>query len=56
MAAPATRSGKFRLLTVTNSHDLERYGTHLVLEAYWAWPFQRREGGPEFGLLFSPGW
>ncbi len=31
-------------------------GGILVLEAYWAWPFQRREGGPEFGLLFSPGW
>jgi hypothetical protein len=33
-----------------------RPGGILVLEAYWAWPFQRREGGPEFGLLFSPGW
>jgi GT2 family glycosyltransferase len=29
------RRGPCRLLTVTNSHDLERYGTLLLLEAYW---------------------
>jgi glycosyltransferase involved in cell wall biosynthesis len=35
VAAPPRRSGTLRLLTVTNSHDLERYGTKLALEAYW---------------------
>lgn len=29
------RRGACRLLTVTNSHDLERYGTLLLLDAYW---------------------
>jgi GT2 family glycosyltransferase/glycosyltransferase involved in cell wall biosynthesis len=29
------RSDAFRFLTVTNSHDLERYGTTLLLDAYW---------------------
>jgi GT2 family glycosyltransferase/glycosyltransferase involved in cell wall biosynthesis len=29
------RPGGFRFLTVTNSHDLARYGTPLLLEAYW---------------------
>jgi glycosyltransferase involved in cell wall biosynthesis len=33
--APHRQSGSFRFLTVTNSHDLERYGTRLVLDAYW---------------------
>jgi GT2 family glycosyltransferase/glycosyltransferase involved in cell wall biosynthesis len=32
---PARRSGPFRFLTVTNSHDLERYGTLPLLDAYW---------------------
>jgi GT2 family glycosyltransferase len=32
---PPRGSGPFRFLTVTNSHDLERYGTKLLLEAYW---------------------
>ena len=32
--APARQSGTFRFLTVTNSHDLERYGTKLLLDAY----------------------
>ena len=31
---PARRSSTFRFLTVTNSHDLERYGTIAALEAY----------------------
>jgi GT2 family glycosyltransferase/glycosyltransferase involved in cell wall biosynthesis len=32
---PASRSGsRFRFLTVTNSHDLERYNTQAVLDAY----------------------
>jgi GT2 family glycosyltransferase/glycosyltransferase involved in cell wall biosynthesis len=31
---PARRSARFRFLTVTNSHDLGRYGTLAVLEAY----------------------
>jgi GT2 family glycosyltransferase/glycosyltransferase involved in cell wall biosynthesis len=30
-----TRRGPCRLLTVTNSHDLERYGTLLLLDTYW---------------------
>jgi GT2 family glycosyltransferase len=29
------RHGPCRLLTVTNSHDLERYGTLVLLDAYW---------------------
>jgi GT2 family glycosyltransferase/glycosyltransferase involved in cell wall biosynthesis len=29
------RSDGYRFLTVTNSHDLERYGTTRLLEAYW---------------------
>jgi GT2 family glycosyltransferase/glycosyltransferase involved in cell wall biosynthesis len=32
---PSRRSSVFKLLTVTNSHDLERYGTTRLLEAYW---------------------
>ncbi len=32
---PSRRSSTFRFLTVTNSHDLERYGTKLLLEAYY---------------------
>jgi GT2 family glycosyltransferase/glycosyltransferase involved in cell wall biosynthesis len=31
---PGRRSGRFRILTVTNSHDLGRYGTLPLLEAY----------------------
>jgi GT2 family glycosyltransferase/glycosyltransferase involved in cell wall biosynthesis len=30
------REDRFRFLTVTNSHDLERYGTAQLLETYWA--------------------
>jgi GT2 family glycosyltransferase/glycosyltransferase involved in cell wall biosynthesis len=33
--ATARPARPFRLLTVTNSHDPERYGTRLLLEAYW---------------------
>ena len=33
--APPRRSGTLPPLTVTNSHDLERYGTKPLLEAYW---------------------
>ena len=32
--APARRSSAFRFLTVSNSHDLERYNTLAVLEAF----------------------
>ena len=32
---PSRRSSTVRFLTVTNSHDLERYGTKLLLKAYW---------------------
>jgi len=28
----------------------------LVLETYWAYPFQRPNSNGEFGLLFTPGW
>jgi len=28
----------------------------LVLETYWAYPFQRPNSDGEFGLLFTPGW
>jgi GT2 family glycosyltransferase/glycosyltransferase involved in cell wall biosynthesis len=35
VAAPPRKSPAFRLLTVTNSHDLERYGTKVLLDAYW---------------------
>jgi GT2 family glycosyltransferase len=31
---PRQRGGPFRFLTVTNSHDLERYGTALLIEAF----------------------
>jgi Tol biopolymer transport system component len=31
-------------------------GGFIVLETSWAWPLHRREGGPEFALLFAPGW
>jgi GT2 family glycosyltransferase/glycosyltransferase involved in cell wall biosynthesis len=31
---PVRRDARFRFLTVTNSHDLERYGTLPVVEAY----------------------
>ena len=31
---PARRNQRFRFLTVTNSHDLGRYGTSLILDAY----------------------
>jgi glycosyltransferase involved in cell wall biosynthesis len=34
--APRRRGSTVRLLTVTNSHDLERYGTRLLLDAYWS--------------------
>jgi GT2 family glycosyltransferase/glycosyltransferase involved in cell wall biosynthesis len=34
--APHRARNDFRFLTITNSHDLERYGTLLLLEAYWA--------------------
>jgi len=34
--APKRRDSRVRLLTVTNSHDLERYGTHLLLDTYWS--------------------
>lgn len=30
-----SRGSTFRFLVVTNSHDLERYGTRLLLDAYW---------------------
>lgn len=30
-----SRNKTFRFLVVTNSHDLERYGTRLLLDAYW---------------------
>jgi GT2 family glycosyltransferase/glycosyltransferase involved in cell wall biosynthesis len=30
-----SNDGRFRFLTVTNSRDLPRYGTVLLLEAYW---------------------
>jgi GT2 family glycosyltransferase/glycosyltransferase involved in cell wall biosynthesis len=36
------RPGPYRFLTVTNSHDLTRYGTGLLLEAYWA-AFERTD-------------
>jgi GT2 family glycosyltransferase/glycosyltransferase involved in cell wall biosynthesis len=29
------RAASYRFLTVTNSHDLTRYGTRLLLDAYW---------------------
>jgi GT2 family glycosyltransferase/glycosyltransferase involved in cell wall biosynthesis len=32
---PSRRSDAYRFLTVANSHDLERYGTKLLIEAYW---------------------
>ncbi|HEY6357032.1 MAG TPA: glycosyltransferase, partial [Vicinamibacterales bacterium] len=35
VGAEPRRSAAFRFLTVTNSHDLERYGTTLLLDAYW---------------------
>jgi len=28
----------------------------MVLEAYYAYPFQRPEKGPHFGFVLSPGW
>ncbi len=34
--APPRRDGTFRFLTVTNSHDLERYNTTAVIEGYSA--------------------
>lgn len=40
--APPRRSPGRRLLTLTNSHDLERYGTRLLLDAYWS-TFTRRD-------------
>jgi GT2 family glycosyltransferase/glycosyltransferase involved in cell wall biosynthesis len=33
---PSRRDSGARLLTVTNSHDLERYGTLPLLDAYWS--------------------
>jgi GT2 family glycosyltransferase/glycosyltransferase involved in cell wall biosynthesis len=33
--AGSRRGSRFRFLTVTNSHDLSRYGTQLLLDAYW---------------------
>jgi GT2 family glycosyltransferase/glycosyltransferase involved in cell wall biosynthesis len=35
VAQPPRRGETTRFLTVTNSHDLERYGTKLLLDAYW---------------------
>ena len=35
-AAPAPRARRFRFLTVTNSHDLERYNTQSIIDAYRA--------------------
>ena len=35
VGAPRRPPGPFRFLSVTNSHDLERYGTRLLLDAYW---------------------
>lgn len=35
VAPPRRPDGRFRFLTVTNSHDLERYGTRLLLDTYW---------------------
>lgn len=32
--APRRRSSQFRFLTITNSHDLERYNTLAIIEAY----------------------
>ena len=29
---------------------------YLVLEAYYAYPFQRPEKGAHFGFVLSPGW
>ena len=29
---------------------------YMVLEAYYAYPFQRPEKGPHFGFVLSPGW
>ncbi|MFW5955229.1 MAG: hypothetical protein ACOCSK_00635, partial [Rhodothermales bacterium] len=28
----------------------------MVFEIYYAYPFQRPDKGPHFGMLFSPGW
>jgi GT2 family glycosyltransferase/glycosyltransferase involved in cell wall biosynthesis len=42
VAAPKRQGPALRLLTVTNSHDLERYGTRLLLDAYWS-TFSRRD-------------
>lgn len=42
VAAPRRRGAGLRFLTVTNSHDLERYGTRLLLDAYWS-AFSRRD-------------
>ncbi len=36
VAPPRRTSKDFRFLVVTNSHDLERYGTKLALDAYWS--------------------
>ncbi|MEO8481497.1 MAG: glycosyltransferase [Acidobacteriota bacterium] len=36
VGAPKRWGSGARLLTVTNSHDLERYGTRLLLDAYWS--------------------
>ena len=32
---PSRVDGRVRILTVTNSHDLDRYGTELLIDAYW---------------------
>jgi len=29
---------------------------YMILEAYYAYPFQRPEKGPHFGFVLSPGW
>jgi hypothetical protein len=29
---------------------------YMVLEAYYAYPFQRPEKGAHFGFVLSPGW
>ncbi len=42
VAPPSRRPSGLRFLTVTNSHDLDRYGTSRLLEAYWS-AFSRRD-------------
>jgi GT2 family glycosyltransferase/glycosyltransferase involved in cell wall biosynthesis len=42
VGAPARRESRFRFLTVTNSHDLARYNTAAILDAYER-TFSRRD-------------